>query len=120
MPVPPGYTITTEACNAYMAGDNQMDPDELEGMALPVVRGELDYAKANQIFKLVAKSGGRYALQQGGKSLQVQDGSIDEGAAPVWARPSGYALIVLALSLPLGVLDLLLADQPGLQQLIAQ
>ena len=24
LPVPPGFTITTEACNAYMAGDNQM------------------------------------------------------------------------------------------------
>ena len=24
LPVPPGFTITTEACNAYMAGDNTM------------------------------------------------------------------------------------------------
>jgi glycosyltransferase involved in cell wall biosynthesis len=33
-----------------MAGDNQMDPEELEALALPVARGELDYHKANRLF----------------------------------------------------------------------
>jgi len=32
-----------------MAGDNQMDPADLEKIALPVVRGEVDYAKANRL-----------------------------------------------------------------------
>jgi glycosyltransferase involved in cell wall biosynthesis len=32
-----------------MAADNQMDPADLEQLALPVARGELDYAKANRL-----------------------------------------------------------------------
>ena len=32
-----------------MAGDNQMDPEEFETIAGPVVRGEVDYAKANRL-----------------------------------------------------------------------
>jgi glycosyltransferase involved in cell wall biosynthesis len=32
-----------------MAADNQMDPDELVPLALPVARGEVDYAKANRL-----------------------------------------------------------------------
>src|SRR5262249_38031759 len=35
---------------AVMAGDNQMDPDELESLTTAVVRDELDYAKANRLF----------------------------------------------------------------------
>jgi len=33
-----------------MAADNQMDPADLELLATPVARGELDYAKANRLF----------------------------------------------------------------------
>ena len=34
---------------AVMAGDNQMDPGELESIIAPVVAGEVDYAKANRL-----------------------------------------------------------------------
>jgi glycosyltransferase involved in cell wall biosynthesis len=33
-----------------MAADNQMDPADLETLVTPVVRGEVDYAKANRLF----------------------------------------------------------------------
>ena len=33
-----------------MAADNQMDPADLEAIAAPVARGEVDYAKANRLF----------------------------------------------------------------------
>jgi glycosyltransferase involved in cell wall biosynthesis len=33
-----------------MAADNQMDPADLETIAMPVVRGEVEYAKANRLF----------------------------------------------------------------------
>src|SRR5919201_2493473 len=32
-----------------MAADNQMDPSDLEWIATPVARGEVDYAKANRL-----------------------------------------------------------------------
>jgi glycosyltransferase involved in cell wall biosynthesis len=37
-----------------MAGDNQMDPEELEKIAGPVLAGEVDYAKANRLFSGLA------------------------------------------------------------------
>ncbi len=36
--------------SCVMAADNQMDPADLEAIALPVARGDVDYAKANRLF----------------------------------------------------------------------
>ena len=51
-----GFDVT-----CVMAGDNQMDPDELESLVRPVARGEADYAKANRLasgeaWKLIPRS----------------------------------------------------------------
>jgi glycosyltransferase involved in cell wall biosynthesis len=48
-----GYKRALEAGDdivAVMAGDNQMDPADLEMLVTPVARGEVDYAKANRLF----------------------------------------------------------------------
>jgi len=87
---------------AVMAGDNQMDPDELEGLALPVVRGELDYAKANRLFtgsawQLIPRS--RY-LGNAVLSLMTK---IASGYWHVADSQAGYTVISLRM---LQLLDL--------------
>ena len=42
-------STTASTSSRVMAGDNQMDPGELEAIVGPVVRGEVDYAKANRL-----------------------------------------------------------------------
>jgi glycosyltransferase involved in cell wall biosynthesis len=79
---------------AVMAGDNQMDPDELEELALPVVRGELDYAKANRLFtgsawKLIPRS--RYL----GNAVLSLLTKIASGYWHVADSQAGYTVISL-------------------------
>jgi hypothetical protein len=49
-----GYkTALTQGMDAVavMAGDGQMDPDDLPRLVAPVVRSETDYAKGNRLFR---------------------------------------------------------------------
>jgi glycosyltransferase involved in cell wall biosynthesis len=87
---------------AVMAGDNQMDPAELETLALPVVRGDLDYAKANRLFtgsawRLIPKS--RYF----GNAVLSLLTKIASGYWHVADSQAGYTVIGLPM---LQLLDL--------------
>lgn len=42
-------------CTAVMAGDGQMDPDELESICLPVVNENVDYVKGNRLIHRSAR-----------------------------------------------------------------
>ena len=80
---------------AVMAGDNQMDPDELEALALPVVRGELDYAKANRLFtgsawKLIPRN--RYL----GNAILSLLTKIASGYWHIADSQAGYTVVSLA------------------------
>jgi glycosyltransferase involved in cell wall biosynthesis len=79
---------------AVMAGDNQMDPDELEALSLPVARGELDYAKANRLFtgsawKLIPRS--RYV----GNAILSLFTKVASGYWHIADSQAGYTVIAL-------------------------
>jgi glycosyltransferase involved in cell wall biosynthesis len=81
---------------AVMAGDNQMDPAELEMFCAPVARGELDYAKANrlvsgQAWELIPRN--RYL----GNAVLSLFTKIASGYWHVADSQAGYA----AISLPI-------------------
>ena len=85
-----------------MAGDNQMDPADLEAIAVPVARGDVDYAKANRLFtgqawELIPRH--RY-LGNAALSLLTK---IASGYWHVADSQSGYTAIALPA---LGELDL--------------
>ena len=85
-----------------MAGDNQMDPADLELLALPVIRGELDYAKANRLvtgeaWNLIPRT--RYL----GNAVLSMLTKIASGYWHVADSQSGYAVISNGM---LGALDL--------------
>jgi glycosyltransferase involved in cell wall biosynthesis len=87
---------------AVMAADNQMDPADLELLALPVVRGEVDYAKANRLvtgeaWNLIPRT--RYL----GNAVLSMLTKIASGYWHIADSQSGYTVLSKRM---LGVLDL--------------
>jgi glycosyltransferase involved in cell wall biosynthesis len=85
-----------------MAADNQMDPDDLQSIATPVVDGEAEYAKANRLFTGEAWQLIPHARYLGNAMLSLLT-KIASGYWHVADSQSGFT----AVSLPtLGRLDL--------------
>ena len=92
-----GYKAAVEegiALTAVMAGDAQMDPDDLEGLVAPVALGECDYAKGNRLFsgdawKIIPRH--RY-LGNSALSLMTK---IASGYWHVADSQTGYTVITL-------------------------
>ena len=85
-----------------MAADNQMDPTDLQKIALPVARGELDYAKANRLisgeaWQVIPRS--RYL----GNAVLSMLTKVASGYWHVADSQSGYTVISKQM---LAVLDL--------------
>jgi glycosyltransferase involved in cell wall biosynthesis len=82
-------------CTAVMAGDAQMDPDELESICLPVVNEKVDYVKGN---RLIHGSAGYYIPKTrfiGNSVLSILT-KIASGYWRVSDTQTGYTAISLA------------------------
>ena len=72
-----------------MAADNQMDPNDLERIARPVARGEVDYAKANRLVSREAWEVMPHARYLGGAVLSFLT-KIASGYWHIADSQSGY------------------------------
>ena len=81
-------------CTAVMAGDGQMDPDELESICNPIVNEEVDYVKGNRLkhrsAKLVIPR-----VRYGGNSILSLLTKIASGYWQVSDTQTGYTAISL-------------------------
>jgi len=81
-------------CTAVMAGDGQMDPDELESICKPVINENVDYVKGNRLIHRSAK----YIIPKGryfGNSLLSIMTKIASGYWRVSDTQTGYTAISL-------------------------
>ncbi len=82
-------------CTAVMAGDAQMDPDELESLCMPVVTDSIDYVKGN---RLIHGSAGYYIPKTRfvGNSILSILTKIASGYWRVSDTQTGYTAISLS------------------------
>lgn len=92
-------------CTAVMAGDAQMDPDELEAICLPVVSENIDYVKGN---RLIHGSAGYYIPKTRlfGNSVLSIVTKIASGYWRVSDTQTGYTAISLSALNSLRIYDI--------------
>jgi len=77
---------------AVMAGDNQMDPEQLPGLLMPIINGKVDYTKGNRLISKDFRSGmskWRFA----GNSILTLITKIGSGYWHIMDPQNGYTAI---------------------------
>jgi glycosyltransferase involved in cell wall biosynthesis len=89
-----GYRVALSAgadAIAVMAGDAQMHPDDLMALALPVVRGEVDYAKGDRLAHPDVRRLMPWARRVAGRALSRLTGWA--AGVPLSDSQCGYTVI---------------------------
>jgi pyruvate,orthophosphate dikinase len=116
VPVPPGFTVTTEACNAYLAGGNKFPPgmweQELEALKKVEEQTGKKFGDASNPLFVSCRSGAKFSMPgmmdtvlNIGLNDHTAEGMISKGMDPRFVYDSYRRLVEMFGSVVLGIPD---------------